>query len=160
MAIPTRICTHIKYINDSICHKNRYKEQIIRIIATHLHLININTKKFYRKRRSQTQAYKFPDLCRHHSCDYIIFHYVFHLPILFIYYINDLILHSNLDLIRVSSMANQDWPWNFRNVNSQGRTNYFQAAISRLQVNTLRAAFSLSGSECKRCALLLALMCC
>ena len=44
---------------------------------------------------------------------------------------------------------NQDWPWNFRNVNSQGRMNYFEAAVSQLQVNALRAAFSLSESECK-----------
>ena len=50
-------------------------------------------------------------------------------------------------------------PSTSRNVNSQGRTNYFQPAVLRLQVNVLRAAFSMSGNECKRCAFLLALMC-
>ena len=70
-------------------------------------------------------------------------------------------VHSNLDLMSVSGMA---YTKSRSTLNlskcSQGRTNYFQAAVSRLQVNALRAAFSLSESECKRCAVLLALMCC
>ena len=49
-------------------------------------------------------------------------------------------------------------PSTSRNVNTQGRTNYFQPSVSRLQVNALHAVFSMSGNECERCAPLLTLI--
>ena len=67
-------------------------------------------------------------------------------------------LKSWFNEFRAWRTFSQECPWASVNVNSQGRTNYFQAAVSRLQVNALRAAFLISGRECKTCALLLALI--
>ena len=44
---------------------------------------------------------------------------------------------------------NQDWPWTFRNVNSQGCTNYFQAAVS-LQAASKRITPRCVFAEWKR----------
>ena len=71
---------------------------------------------------------------------------------------NENYIHSNLHLARVSVVAYAKCPSTSRNVNSQGRANYFQPSVSRLQVNALHTVFSMSGNECKRCALLLTLM--
>ena len=39
-----------------------------------------------------------------------------------------------------------------RNVNSQGRTNYFQSSVSRLHLNALHAVFSMSGNDMPSCS--------
>ena len=71
-------------------------------------------------------------------------------------------IHSNLDLARVSGMAYTRSRFTLKLSKCKQSGPYEILSSCRLPAPSkhIRAAFSLSSSECKICALLLALMCC
>ena len=72
------------------------------------------------------------------------------------------IIHPNLDLVRVSGMAytKSRLTLKLSKCKQSGPYELLSSCCLPAPSKHIRAAFSLSGSECKRCALLLALMCC
>ena len=75
------------------------------------------------------------------------------------YFLQDIVIHSNLHLARVSVVAYAKWRLSF-NVSECKQSGPYEllSTVRLTQVNALHADFSMSGNECERCALLLTLM--